>query len=138
MLVYFKQHQLINHSQRGFLSRHSTCTQLLETINDWSIALCCKKAVYLDFAKAFNSVSHTKLLLKLAAFGITGDLFLCLTEFLHNRIQRVALPNGVSSFISVLSGVSQGSVLGPLSFLLFITCKPDFSASASHYSCCVN
>ena len=74
MLVYLKQHQLINHSQHGFLSRHSTRTQLLEMIDDQSIALRnnhAAEAIY--FGKAFDSVSHTELLLKLAAYGITGD-----------------------------------------------------------------
>ena len=65
MLFYLSQHKLINRNQHGFLSRHGTCTQLLETINDWSIALRNHHAVdtvYFDFAKAFDSVSHTKLL----------------------------------------------------------------------------
>jgi len=61
MLFYLSQHKLINRNQHGFLSRHGTCTQLLETINDWSIALRNHHAVdtvYFDFAKAFDSVSH--------------------------------------------------------------------------------
>ena len=107
-------------------SRHSTCTQWLETMNDSSIALRnnpAVEAVYFHFAKAFDSMSHTKQLLKLAAYGITGDLFLCLTKFLHNRIQRVALSNGVSSFKSVLGGV-------PLLFLLFINEITDLFTGA--------
>jgi len=95
MLAYLKQHQLINHNQHGFLGRHSTCTQLLESIDDWSIAV---DAFYCDFAEAFYSVSHTKHLHKLAAYGIASDLFNFLDDFLHNRTQRVALHNGVSSF----------------------------------------
>jgi len=70
MLTYLRQHKLTSHNQHGFLSRHSTCTQLLETINNRSIALRnhhAVDAVYFDFAKAFDSVSHRKLLHKLTA-----------------------------------------------------------------------
>jgi len=77
-------------------------------------------AVYFDFAKAFDSVGHRKLLHKLTAYGITGDLLNCSTDFFQNRIQRVALPNGVSSFQHVSSGAPQGSVLELLLFLIYI------------------
>jgi len=76
-------------------------------------------AVFFEFAKAFDSVSH-KLLYKLAAYGITDDLLNCLDDFLHDRTQRVVLPNGVSSFKSVLSGVPQGSILDAFCFLIYI------------------
>jgi len=101
------------------LSRHSTCSQLLENINDWLFLRNhhTVDAVYFDFAKAFYSISHTKLLHKLAVCGITGDLSNCLANFLHNHTQQVALPNGFSSFKHVSSGVTQGSVSGSL--LLF-------------------
>jgi len=82
MLTNLRQHQLISHNQHIFLSRHSTfkLTQLLETINDWSIALRNRHAVdavYFDFAKAFDSVSHRKLLHKLTAYGTFATLCSC-------------------------------------------------------------
>jgi len=80
--LYLRQHQLINHNQHGFLSRHSTSTQLLETINDLYNHHAVD-AVFFDFAKAFDSVSHTKLMHKLAAHGIAGDLFNCLADFVY-------------------------------------------------------
>ena len=99
MLTYLRQHQLISQNQHGFLSRHSTCTQLLETINDWSIALRnhhAVDAVHFDIATAFDSVGHRKLLHKLTAYGITGDslncfTYLCISTFSELRYQMAYL-----------------------------------------------
>jgi hypothetical protein len=76
LLHYLSTHKLITNSQYGFLRKRSTCTNLLECINDWTLALDKHKTtdiVYIDFQKAFDSVSHPKLLKKLAAYNITGD-----------------------------------------------------------------
>jgi len=123
MLYYLSAHQLISQHQHGFLARHSTCTQLLETVNDWSIALLNRHVVdvvYFDFAKAFDTVSHTKLICKLQAYGFDGELLSFIHDFVTGRSQKVVLPSGQSSFMPVISGVPQGSVLGPLLFLLFV------------------
>jgi len=79
ILNYLKSHNLISTQQRGFMMRKSTVSNLLEAVNDWTIAINDKKSlviayICLDYAKAFDSVSHSKLIIKLQAYGITSDL----------------------------------------------------------------
>lgn len=76
--------------------------------------------LFLDFAKPFDSVPHGCLLLKLEAIGIQGNLLIWLQNYLSNRLQRVVINRSMSSWMEVKSGVPQGTILGPLLFIIYI------------------
>ena len=114
----------IDPRQHGFLRNKSCNTNLLSFTNSVSLSLHDKvevDVIYFDFAKAFDTVSHDIILYKLKTqYNIDGTLLKFFVNYLQGRRQRVVIENAESECIDVLSGVPQGSILGPLLFLLFI------------------
>ena len=110
-------------TQHGFLPRRSCLSSLLQFFeiltSNLEVGVDCN-AIYIDFAKAFDSVPHRLLLHKLESFGISGALLAWIKCFLTGRKQRVVIRGQSSAWVPVLSGVPQGSVLGPLLFVLYV------------------
>ena len=117
-----EHYHLLTPSQSGFRNKRSTVTLLTEAVDDWSLGLEQRSTIHcllLDFSKAFDSVPH-ECLLKLSSLGINGKVLSWLRSFLTYRKQRVVINGAYSDWANVTSGVPQGTVLGPLLFLLYV------------------
>jgi len=123
LTAVLESHHLISTHQFSFRKNHSTTHLLLEAIHDWAKALECHDSIhclFLDFAKAFDSVPHHQLLLKLQSLDVSGDLLDWNKCFLTTRSQRVVINGQYSEWLPVVSGVPHCFILGPLLFILYI------------------
>ena len=123
IINFLVQNHIISDQQLGFVPGRSTTLQLLRALEDWTAELDSGNEVdiiYIDFQKAFDSVPHKRLLRIIEFDGIRGKTLDWITVFLSGRKQRVIVNENHSQWAVVTSGVAQGSVLGPILFLLYI------------------
>ena len=133
VMSFLMSNDLISEQQHGFVRGRSCQTNILLCLEKWTEIVDGGNSVdvaYFDYAKAFDKVSHRLLLLKLQSYGIDGKLLNWLKDYLDNRRQRVVVGNAMSQWLEVVSGTTQGTVLGFLLFLLFINdlpkaCSPE-------------
>ena len=125
---FLSNEDIISTHQSGFRSLHSTVTALLEATDDWAFNIDrgnVNAVVFLDLKKAFDTLDHDILLSKMNLYGIQGITLDLFRSYLTNRTQRCLVNGSLSRICSLKCGVPQGTILGPLLFLIYINDLPN-------------
>ena len=121
---FLDDNKLLSNCQSGFRGLHSTVTALLEATNSWPYNIDrgnVNSLVFLDLKKAFDTVHHEILLSKLNTYGIGGAAGVWFKSYLSDRIQKCRVNGRLSNCCPLLCGLPQGTILGPLLFLIYIS-----------------